>query len=299
MMTAPASPRAGAFPSMVLVDVTSRCNLSCIHCPSSTLYEEEGFVGDLDPALYRKIADEVGRHPDTIFRPFDGGEPLLRRDLPELIAYAKAAGIRNVAITTNGTLLTPRIRRALIDAGLDGLEVSLDANSAATYAQVRRSKLFDTVVANLEGYIDESRAAGPGRTVTVSFVAQQANAHERDAFVARWSGRADSVYVREYHEHNSLTSAALRLRPRATHPDRHPCPFVFERLIVHHDGRVKFCEFDWRGQHPVGDARTQTLDEIWNGAAMRDLRASHLAGSFDHPFCKSCTDWGEVRWPDR
>ena len=106
--------------------------------------------------------------------------------------------------------------------------------------------------------------------------------------------------MREYHQHNSLTDASLRLAPsRHDTENRHPCPFVFERLIVHHDGRVKFCEFDWRGAHPIGDARTQSLAEIWNGDAMRALRATHVAGTFDHPFCRSCTDWGEVRWPAR
>src|SRR5919198_571248 len=82
------------FPQIVLVDVTTRCNLSCIHCPSSQLYESEGFVGDIDPELYRKIADEVAEYPNTVFRPFDGGEPLLRRDIAGMIAYAKQQGIR-------------------------------------------------------------------------------------------------------------------------------------------------------------------------------------------------------------
>ena len=289
------APVVTAFPSMVLAEVTTRCNLSCVHCPSSMLSAQPDFAGDMATSLYEKIVDEIAQHPDTFFRPFNGGEPMLRRDLPQLVAYAKAAGIRQVAVTTNGTLLIERMRRDLIDAGLDHLEVSIDAASAATYEQVRQSTHYDRVVENTRRYIAEVKRVNPARTVTVSFVRQPANRHEADAFFSLWHGTADAVYIREYHQHNGLMPPAPDARP-STGAQRHPCPYVFERLIVHHDGRVRFCEADWEARHPIGDAHTQTLQSIWQGEQYRRLRQQHVDGTFGHPFCRDCTDWETIRW---
>jgi radical SAM protein with 4Fe4S-binding SPASM domain len=290
------SPHVPEFPEMVLIEVTTRCNLSCVHCPHDELSSHEGFLGDINPVLYRKVIDEVAEFPETWLRPFNGGEPLMRRDLPELIHYAKDKGIRQVGITSNGTLLGERMRRELVEAGLDHLEVSIDAATPETYLSIRRAPLFQKVVDNTLRFIEEAKRAGSNRTIIVSFVAQALNSHEIPAFEEFWRGKADAVTIREYHQHNNLVRAEGRAYAR-TMPHRHPCPYLFERLIVHHNGKVRFCESDWEASHPIGDAHTQTLKEIWHGDSYRRLRKQHIEGTFDHEFCKTCTDWHEVRWP--
>ncbi len=290
------APRIPPFPEIVLVDATTRCNLACTHCPNSALTQHDGFLGDMDIGLYHKIVDEVAVHPDTWFRPLNSGEPLLRRDMPAMIRYAKERGIRNVGITTNGTLLTAAMRRQLIEAGLDHLEVSLDAATAETYARVRHACLFDQVINNTLGYIEDAKRAGDARQVIVSFVAQAANHHEIGPFVKFWTGKADAVYIRDYHQHNNLVSPERRLY---THPFqyRHPCPYVFERVVINYEGKIRFCCADWETRHSLGDLRDQSLEEIWQGESYRELRAQHITGTFDHPFCFHCTDWREVHWP--
>ncbi len=284
------------FPPMVMIDTTTRCNLACSFCPNSVLSAEPGFLGDMDLDLYRKIIDEVAREaPSTIVRPFDGGEPLMRKDLGELIGYAKRKGLQHVSINTNGIILTETRRRELVEAGIDHVEVSIDAASAETYRTVRGSPLFDRVVGNTLAWIEESKRADPRSRVTVSFIEQAANRHEKEAFFGFWSGRADVVSIREFHQHNGLVGLEGHVVEHGG-KDRHPCPYLWKRIIVNHDGKVRFCEYDWKGDHPVGDARTQTLKEIWQSAAYRQLRQTHLDGDFDHPYCGPCQDWETVTW---
>lgn len=290
------APLAPDFPETVLVDVTTRCNLTCAHCPNATLSARDGFTGDMDVSLFKKIVHEVAAHPDTWLRPLNSGEPLLRRDLPDLIRYAKDQGVRHVGITTNGTLLDADRRRRLIEAGVDQVEVSLDAATAATFKSVRHADAFDRVVGNTLRYIEEARGSGSACTVLVSFVSQTANHHEVDAFIEFWQGKADAIYVREYHQHNNLVGPKGRVRTRDL-PYRHPCVFPFERVVISYAGLVRFCCFDWESRHSMGDVRRQTLEDIWQGAGYRRLREQHIAGTFDHPFCLPCTDWREVRWP--
>ncbi len=284
------------FPPMVMLDTTTRCNLTCEHCPNSALSEDKDFLGDMDDTVLFKCLDEIAAEaPDTLTRLFDGGEPMIRKDLHEHIAYATQRGIRRVSINTNGTMLVAKRRKELIEAGLSHMEVSIDATTPETYLKIRRSPLFDRVVENTLAYIEESKAHDSQNQVTVSFVLQSDNQHEEQTFRDFWEPKVDRVYIREYHQHNDWVDDHGLFKKRGN-PHRHPCPFLWNRLIVFHDGRVRFCEFDWRADHPIGDVRTQTLKEIWHSDAFRELRQQHVCGTFEHPFCKSCTDWRQVHW---
>ena len=290
------TPPLADFPSIVMLDTTSRCNLTCTHCPNSAMSKEADFLGDMSNELIYKILDEIAAEaPGTLTRLFDSGEPLLRKDLHEHVRYAKRRGIQIVSITTNGTMLVEKRRKELIEAGMDHIEVSLDAATAETYLKIRQSPLYDRVVKNTLSYIKESKAYNAETRLTVSFVLQTDNRHEEEAFKKFWDGKADKVYIREFHTHNNLVDDHGLFKNHGN-PDRHPCPFLWDRLIIGHNGDVRFCEFDWKGDHAIGNIRSQTVKEIWHGEAYRNLRESHVKGAFCHDFCRGCTDWRQVNW---
>jgi 12,18-didecarboxysiroheme deacetylase len=107
---------------VVVWNMTRRCNLKCIHCYSSSRnipYRDE-LTTEEGKAL---IADLASFGSPVIL--FSGGEPLIRKDLPELAQFAVDRGMRAV-ISTNGTLLTPERIRAFRAIGLSYIGVSLD-----------------------------------------------------------------------------------------------------------------------------------------------------------------------------
>lgn len=284
------------FPPMVMVDATSRCNLACAHCPNSVLSGEPDFLGDIDPQLFYKIVDEIAlESPRTLFRPFDSGESLMRKDLEDLLGYAYRKGLRNLSLTTNGTMLVKSRRKRLIENGLHHLEVSIDAATPETYLKIRRSPLFDKVVENTLAYIRESKAYNPKNQVAVSFVLQADNRHEVDRFKAFWRGKADLVHIRQYHQHHGLVGEHGHFR-RQEQPHRHPCPFLWDRIIIGHDGRVSFCEFDGKREHTIGDVHSQSIKEIWHSPEYQRLRREHIEGTFEEPYCKTCPDWPVITW---
>jgi MoaA/NifB/PqqE/SkfB family radical SAM enzyme len=79
------------------------------------------------------------------------GEPMMVRGLPRMIRHLKDRGIY-VLFNTNGTLLTQRAGRELIDAGLDELRVSLDAATPESFALVRGRDLFARIVRNVRAF---------------------------------------------------------------------------------------------------------------------------------------------------
>ncbi len=87
---------------------------------------------------------------------FTGGEPLLRDDIVDLVRYAKALdGIETVALTTNGVLLD-RYLDSLVEAGLDGINFSLDTFDSERYNEITRRNLLPGVLANLESALQQA-----------------------------------------------------------------------------------------------------------------------------------------------
>ena len=107
------------------ISVTPRCNFKCGYCDPLGLGHKDpvGTVSVRDVANVVQAAANLGL---TSVR-FTGGEPLLRRELPEMIHHAKrVVGIEDVAVTTNASLLKRRLSD-LLAAGLDRVNISLDA----------------------------------------------------------------------------------------------------------------------------------------------------------------------------
>jgi 12,18-didecarboxysiroheme deacetylase len=107
---------------VVVWNMTRRCNLKCVHCYAQAL--DRDFPDELTTAEGKALLDDLAAFGCPVVL-FSGGEPLLRPDLVELAAYAVAKGMRAV-ISTNGTLITPSVARALKDIGLSYVGISLD-----------------------------------------------------------------------------------------------------------------------------------------------------------------------------
>ena len=105
---------------VVVWNITSRCNLKCVHCYASVTGEKSELSTEQGLKLISGLKDYGV--PVVLF---SGGEPLIREDLPELINAATSAGMRAV-ISTNGTLITREKAEILGDMGLSYVGVSLD-----------------------------------------------------------------------------------------------------------------------------------------------------------------------------
>lgn len=118
------------------ISVTDRCNFRCPYCmPAEIFGEKYEFLPKADILTF----EEIGRLAKIFIAlgvtkiRITGGEPLLRRDLETLIAdLSRLDGVCDLTLTTNGYLLADKAR-ALKDAGLHRLTVSLDAIDAQTF----------------------------------------------------------------------------------------------------------------------------------------------------------------------
>lgn len=113
-------------PFLVALNLTKRCNLSCAHCYMDAGTRDGPSTDDLSTIEVKAVIDDIAALSDETMVVFTGGEPLLRKDLDDLIAHAAAKGLMPV-LGTNGTLLTEARAKKLSAAGLQGAGISLDS----------------------------------------------------------------------------------------------------------------------------------------------------------------------------
>ena len=129
--------KAGALPShllqfsedkkpVVVWNCTRRCNLKCVHCYSQS--QNIRYEGELTTEEGKRLIDSMADFGAPVLL-FSGGEPLIRKDLFELIRHATARGLRAV-ISTNGTLISTEAAARLRDFNLSYVGVSLDGTEA-------------------------------------------------------------------------------------------------------------------------------------------------------------------------
>ncbi len=161
----------------IYVEPTVVCNLECVTCFRHGWNEPNGHMDDETFARILKGMAELDPIPSLYFGGI--GEPLAHHRTIEWIAQAKQAGIPRVEMITNGTLLTEKRSKAIIDAGLDMLWVSIDGATAESYADVRLGAELHNVVENMHS-LDRLRKAGhfPKPDIGVAFVAMQRNINE-------------------------------------------------------------------------------------------------------------------------
>jgi cyclic pyranopterin phosphate synthase len=136
------------------ISVTDRCNLRCTYC----MPEEVVFLDRRELLTFEEITHFVRvAAPLGIDKlRLTGGEPLLRRDLPRLVGMlAEVPGIKDIGLTTNGLLLAAHAR-ALYDAGLRRINISLDTLDPGRFREVARRDGLEQVLAGIEA----ARAAG-------------------------------------------------------------------------------------------------------------------------------------------
>jgi MoaA/NifB/PqqE/SkfB family radical SAM enzyme len=303
--------RSLAPPDWLSVNVTLRCNLSCVMC--TTCYD----APELSLDELRRIVDEAADMGVRVFNPL-GGEPLVRQDLEELLAHAAERGMF-VTLTTNATLLRPEraARLARVRPERLHVNVSLDGPEEA-HDRVRGRGSFARAMAGYRALREADAAAGnPVRTVRANVILHRGNVHGFEDFLAwleaegfsgvqqltlfrderddgvggMWFTPADLPALEALCERLAAAKEAgrgparllvnppadLRRVPRyyreGLSPLEAPCWAGWKELYVNADGGVLMCDgkLDFLAGR-FGSVREASLRELWRSPALAERR---------------------------
>jgi MoaA/NifB/PqqE/SkfB family radical SAM enzyme len=298
-------------PLFAQISICDPCNHRCVMCPYHPPGEEiaDAFGGappgvmELD--VFRALVDDlVGlgtQRVDLVGR----GEPLLNARCIEMIAFAKRQGLM-VAVTTNGARLTPERSRALVEARLDELKVSLNAGKAETYPRIHVTESpasYRATKANVARLIHERRRARvPTPHVSLSFTISAINAVELSEMIeaaaevgadAAWfqhvidpeGGLALDEVARARLIEDGIPRARRRARELGVRanlasfaaiapPGRDtvgPCHVGSYFTSILGNGQVMPC---CQTKRPLGSLRTSAFSAVWRGERYRAFRSA-------------------------
>jgi hypothetical protein len=276
LMLATGRDRSPVLPEIVQIESTNICNAKCVFCPRDEMHRRQG-VMKFD--LFRKIVDECAELGITHVRVHNYGEPFVDRQLVEKVRYAKARGIAEVGMISNGSLITEEVARGMIEAGLDAINISVDASGKEVFEATRIGLKYDKVIANIERLVRLRAELGRRRPKLILSFVRQNDSHDEQAFIEHWTRVADKIHVTDLHN----WAGTLHTRSDVNYP----CYRPWLTFTILWDGRVSLCCADFDGRHVLGDLNTSSIQEVWNGAPYVAARRQHLeTGGPD--ICRSC-----------
>jgi hypothetical protein len=268
--------RAPQWPEIVQIESTNICNARCVFCPRDEMHRKQGVMDD---ALYRKVVDECAALGIRHLRLHNFGEPFVDRRLAQKVAYAKQQGIPEVGVISNGSLIDEQVARAVVEAGLDAINISVDASGREVFERTRIGLKYDIVIANIERLVRIRGALGRTHPKLILSFVRQGNGDEERAFIERWRRVADKVHITDIHNWAGTLNRDSDVR--------FPCYRQWLTFTVLWDGRVSLCCADFDGTVTLGDLRTAGIREICNSDAYRAVRREQLeSGGPD--ICRAC-----------
>ncbi len=275
-----------SMPVRLWVETSAMCNLECIMCPNKELPGDKLSVMDLD--LFEKIVDEARGFAQDIYL-HHRGEPFINPQLFSMIRYAEESGLRT-RFHTNGTMLTSGRTAKLLEAAPSMISFSVDGFSKEPYERIRQGAAFEKTIGNIVFLAKQKRASGLKKPYIVveriKFkTPDPAESKEAIAAMTKYLLESGVDEVVEKNEYEWATDSAAEC---SSPHERTCCTFPWYAMVICADGTVTPCPQDYWGKMVMGDVRTSSLREIWNGEAYQSLRNAFRGDIDSLELCRKC-----------
>lgn len=280
-----------SLPNSISIEVTNRCNLRCIMCPTHGESLKKSPIDDfpfyMDFELFTKIIDQISF--ETLVCPQFQGESLMHPRFLDMCHYIDSKGIK-FRLTTNALLLNKKIQHELINMeNFMAICFSIDGFNKDTYEKIRIGGSYEKMLANINDFLNLNNGK---ISTSVNFVSQPDNENEFECFVNYWINKVDYIswaYLCENPDYlHYLTPYKYNWEPER----RYACLSPFNNMIILTDGTVIPCCGDYKYKIKLGNLKNESLVEVWNGLKYNNLRELHLKENWDrHLVCKACTNW--------
>ncbi len=223
------------------------------------------------------------------------GDALEHPAWDELVEAAVEAGVLGIGIETD-LLCDDATLDRLIELPIDVIAVRINAGRAETYRRVMGVDGFVRVMENLQRLYDgrKARASGVGAGevgvpwLVPRMVKTGETLGDLEGFFDRWTMLLGHAVVEPARCGCGLMP---ELSPVSmTPPAREPCAQLGRRMSVLSDGTVALCDQDWQGRGALGDAKIESLADVWRKAS--GVAAAHREGRYaELTLCGSCGEW--------
>lgn len=311
-----AKPDIPLNPLFAIISSTDRCNLKCQMCPR---YDKEIKLAEISFDDYKRLIDQMPYLHSV--SPVGLGEPLIHKDILDMIKYPKEKGI-DVFLYSNGTLLNRGTSDKLLELGLDSISFSVDGATEETYESIRIGAKFDQVMENITYLVNQRNKMKSEMHIVLQAVIMQKNMHELPDFIRLAKrigvdaiGFGDVQYsfeigiskkdqslrmVEDKEKLQKLINETIKIakelnieilslpqtEQRTSWSSWNSCKYPWTYITINSNGMVRPC----CGTHKIsmGNAFEESIKDIWNNERFIEWRRA-MKSSNPPNECKTCT----------
>ncbi len=310
----------GEFPLNLNIEITTKCNLACTFCYHRELNKEQKIHMNMD--MFKKIIDEAKKYNLPAVNLNGLGEPITHPKLVEMIEYCRDAGIEDIMFHTNGTVMTEKLAKKLINSGLTQIIFSLDTTDKKIYEEMRVGANFEKVNKNVERFIEIRNALKSKMPmVRTTMVLTDKTINQVKDFKKKWEKLSDNISAQDLvysfedevkyevsTNKDTITDGMKGLnwksgensyykvdRKKIIETEKKTkeffrCAYLYQSIKIHSDGLIDPCTP--RNAPSIGKVETG-IKNAWKSKKIKEMRTAHENGKWytieecrkcDHPY---------------
>jgi radical SAM protein with 4Fe4S-binding SPASM domain len=292
------------FPLHLNIEITTICNLACTFCYHRELKPEE--KKHMSFELFKKIIDEAKLFKLPAVNLNGLGESMTHPRLIDMIKYCKESGIEDIMFHTNGTVMTEKQAKGLVESGLTQIIFSLDTTDKKIFEEMRVGANFEEVNANVERFINiRNGLKSKLPIVRVTMVLTENTIGQAEDFKNKWKDKADHVTGQDLvysfdSEGNKDQTSGWKSKEKSYYKINKQqiieeqkknkkffrCAYLYQSIKIHPDGNIDPCTP--RNAPTVGNV-SEGLSNVWHGEKIKYMRKMHDMGKwYEVDSCKKC-----------
>lgn len=286
-------------PLRILIDPCDICNFRCVFCFQC----KEDFKGSkMTSEIFDIVVEQLKEfdRPINVVHMYGLGEPLLNEHLPEYIAKLKEKHVaKEVAVTTNGSLLNKELSKKLVNAGLDRLSISLNGIETDHFRKIVGVDVdFERIYEQIQYFYSIREACHLHVKINGEYFSEE----DKEKFVFLFKDCADSINI----DHVVNVWPGLEITENDTQNmydywqgdlnqkkagKKLVCPLMFYEMLIHSDGSISPCcvDYGFKKQN-LGNILQDTIRNIWQGEKLLRMHRQALRGEkIEYKICEGCS----------
>jgi len=274
------------FPLIVQIQTSNKCNAACTFCPYPYTEGEKKFQ-IMEWVLYKRIIDECSKQDVEQILPFFLNEPLLNKDLVKYINYAKEKNSNSlVKIFTNGSLLTKKVAKELLDSEIDEIIFSFNGSTKEEYEETMKNLDFEKTKERITNFI-KLRGERKKPEIAIHMLKIGLSDISLNRIGDYWNRLGVSVHILKYENRAGNVADYDIISPGNV--QKIPCGRLMNQIYILVNGDVILCCADWKHEVILGNVKENTISEVWNGEKRLEYVKAHLQGGYNElKLCDVC-----------
>tara|TARA_Y100000310_G_C20683873_1_gene817731 strand:- start:1480 stop:2517 length:1038 start_codon:yes stop_codon:yes gene_type:complete len=276
------------------IETTNFCPMRCIMCPRTTKMTRP--LGHMDFELFKRIINQAKKYTHYV-QLHHFGDPLMHPEQEKFIDYCEDNGVVT-RMSINPLLLTEERAKKLLKSKLAELYISLDGGDNESYKAIRGNAAdYDKAIVNIKRFAELKTEMGKSKPyVLIGMVLMKSTSANVEDFEKMWDiPGIDKRIIKKFSSFGGNEEIAnlgtKEGKEVLFNEKKYPCYKPWKNFTITWDGKVVPCCYDYDKLYVIGDVNEESLEQIWNGQRMQDLRRQHVSGDFgENTLCKECLE---------